>query len=527
MVIDHRTTERQNVPFVPRRTGFRFALGVIASFYLALTPFSVFAQSLTETPASLTQALDQISNQRMVQDIDTLSGAAFNGRQTGTPDDLASAEFVRHRFLDLQKQRLAAQAPSTGSGDHPDHTRMQSAPVSTTIIGTDATLEIALSPDTVPDQIGTDYLPILDSPSADLQAPVVFVGYGIVDQAGGWNDYADVDVRGKIVLFLRGKPERYPRQVSHADKVRAAHAHGALGYLTATGPILNAYEARRGVTGRPSAFYGLADPGQAIPGAWISTARAVAILRAIRPTDDDRLRMLQQHMHEGHAPQSTLTDTVVTMRWRSATQAGLLHNVITILPGNDRAHSEEAIVIGAHRDHFGRQGGLLFAGADDNASGTAVLLEVGRVLSGLSTTLTRTIVLVSFSGEEQGLLGSTFYVNQPIVPLRTTTAMVNIDHAAVGNGRLTIGLTGMEKPLAQQVGQQAGLADRIDLFGFFPGGDHVPFKEAGIPTVTVVSGGPHPHFHQPTDTAGTVNPEILTAVARYVLNMVWQLAEAP
>jgi len=156
-----------------------------------------------------------------------------------------------------------------------------------------------------------------------------------------------------------------------------------------------------------------------------------------------------------------------------------------------------------------------------------VLLEVGRVLSGLSTTLTRTIVLVSFSGEEQGLLGSTFYVNQPIVPLRTTTAMVNIDHAAVGNGRLTIGLTGMEKPLAQQVGQQAGLADRIDLFGFFPGGDHVPFKEAGIPTVTVVSGGPHPHFHQPTDTAGTVNPEILTAVARYVLNMVWQLAEAP
>jgi len=250
----------------------------------------------------------------MVQDIDTLSGAAFNGRQTGTPDDLASAEFVRHRFLDLQKQRLAAQAPSTGSGDHPDHTRMQSAPVSTTIIGTDATLEIALSPDTVPDQIGTDYLPILDSPSADLQAPVVFVGYGIVDQAGGWNDYADVDVRGKIVLFLRGKPERYPRQVSHADKVRAAHAHGALGYLTATGPILNAYEARRGVTGRPSAFYGLADPDHALPGAWISTARAVAILRAIRPTDDDRLRMLQQHMHEGHAPQSTLTDTVVTMR---------------------------------------------------------------------------------------------------------------------------------------------------------------------------------------------------------------------
>jgi Zn-dependent M28 family amino/carboxypeptidase len=65
------------------------------------------------------------------------------------------------------------------------------------------------------------------------------------------------------------------------------------------------------------------------------------------------------------------------------------------------------------------------------------------------------------------------------------------------------------------------------VFGFFPGGDHVPFKEAGVPTITVVSGGIHPQFHQPTDTADTVNPDILAAAARYVLAMVWQLAEAP
>jgi hypothetical protein len=105
--------------------------------------------------------------------------------------------------------------------------------------------------------------------------------------------------------------------------------------------------------------------------------------------------------------------------------------------------------------------------------------------------------------------------------------MINIDHAAVGNGRLTIGATGMEKLTAQQVGRQAGLEDRLDVFGFFPGGDHVPFKEAGVATVTVVSGGIHPHFHQPTDTAETVNPDILTAAARYVLAMLWQLADAP
>ncbi|MGZ9190433.1 MAG: M28 family metallopeptidase, partial [Nitrospira sp.] len=211
----------------------------------------------------------------------------------------------------------------------------------------------------------------------------------------------------------------------------------------------------------------------------------------------------------------------------STQQDGTLHNVISILPGQDPAHQHEIILIGAHRDHFGRQGGLLFAGADDNASGTAVLLEVARVLAAPPTRLKRSIVLVSFSGEEQGLLGSKFYVTQPVVPLPSTVAMINVDHAGVGNGRLTIGVTGLEKAVVQEAEQTAGLIDHIDLFGFFPEGDHVPFKEAGVPTVTIVSGGVHPHFHQPTDTVDTLNPDILSAAARYVLALAWQLADAP
>ncbi len=528
MRVDHTPIDGQTAALAPPAQRSSSVLGLMTGLLLAVTALPAFAENLPESSTALTQALDLISSQRMVEDIRTLSDSAYNGRQTGTPDDLASAEFVRQRFLALHQQ--GPSDPATASSapiSDPTHTRLQSTAARNTIIEPGATLQIAFAQEAPPEQIGTDYLPVLDSPSANLAAPVVFVGYGISDQAGKWDEYAEVDVRGKIVLFLRGKPERYPRHISHADKVYAAYAHGALGYLTATGPILNAYEARRGVTGRPSAFYGLADPARAIPGAWISTARAEAILRTIRPTDEERLRTLQQQLNEEQAPQSTSTDTVVTMRWHSATQAGLLHNVITILPGRDSAHSEEAMVIGAHRDHFGNQGGLLFAGADDNASGTAVLLEVGRVLSAMPVTPKRAIVLVSFSGEEQGLLGSKFYVSRPAMPLHSTTAMVNIDHAAVGNGRLTIGLTGIEKPAAQEAGQQAGVADRLDLFGFFPGGDHVPFKEAGVPTVTVVSGGTHPHFHQATDTADTVNAEILTAVARYVLSVVWHLAEAP
>lgn len=128
--------------------------------------------------------------------------------------------------------------------------------VSTSLIGPDPAVRTGAADQLVTAQLGTDYLPVFDSPSADLQGQIVFVGYGIVDPTQGINDYAGVDVKNCIVLFLRGKPDHYPGPVSHADKIRFARDRGALAYLTATGPILSPYEIRRGATGRPSAFYG-------------------------------------------------------------------------------------------------------------------------------------------------------------------------------------------------------------------------------------------------------------------------------
>jgi Zn-dependent M28 family amino/carboxypeptidase len=170
---------------------------------------------------------------------------------------------------------------------------------------------------------------------------------------------------------------------------------------------------------------------------------------------------------------------------------------------------------------------MLFPGADDNASGTAVILEVARALTKIDVRPSQTILFISFSGEERDLLGSRLYTSRPIIPLNTTRAMINIDHAGVGNGHLTVGVTGLAKKVALAAGKAAGMHNTLDLYGFFPGGDHVPFKEAGVPTVTVVSGGVHPHFHQPTDTVETIESGVLTATARYVLAMTWQLAYGP
>lgn len=480
-------------------------------------------QSLDQQSA-LTKALEQVSGDRMLADVTSLS-KNFSGRQAGTDADLQSAQWVADRFLKSGLRapvvRNSPLAIPFATGKDGSSLGVLASPMTTSTIDPGALLRISAGGDAATRQLLTEYLPVLDSPSAGLQGPIVFVGYGIADRANGLDEYDGVDVRNCIVLFLRGKPDYYQPPISHADKVHIAQRKGAIGYLTATGPILNAYETRRGVTGTPSAFYGMTD---ALPGAWISTPLAEEILAGT--TQSGQLRARQELLNKTSTAQAVRTDRFGSLSWNAKPIGGLLINVLASIPGSETQAGQDAVVIGAHRDHFGIQAGLLFPGADDNASGTAVMLEVARILAAQPIRPKRTILFISFSGEERGLLGSRLYIGQPVVPLNHTKAMINIDHAGIGNGRLTIGVTGLEKSVTQEAGQQAGLADKLDLFGFFPGGDHVPFKEAGVPTVTVVSGGVHSHFHQPTDTADTVSAEILTSVARYVLALAWHLANA-
>jgi len=507
-----------------------FLAVTLLEIILILLPLGAqgFAQS-EEDHRAWRRALDSLSSERMLADVTTLSSPAFNGRQTGTADDASSAKWIADRFLasSLSLANIRVDPTNPLKWSREGATGFLTTVVTASKIAPDPLLRISITGDSLAQQLGTDYLPILDSPSAKIRGPIVFIGYGIVDAIQGVDDYTGVDATNAIVLFLRGTPTHYKGTISHADKVSFARQKGALGYLTATGPVLSPYETRRGVTGAPSAFYGLSPQSETLPGAWVSTTLAEQLLTAPDQAQSSRLRELQEKLNRSPAAQSIRTVHYGALDWQTRPEEGLLMNVLAFLPGNDPQKAQETLVIGAHRDHFGRQAGLLFPGADDNASGTAVMLEVARATANAGARGKRTILFVSFSGEEQGLVGSRLYLQRPVWPISSTKAMINIDHAGIGNGRLTIGVTGFEKSVALEAGQTTGLADKLDVYGFFPGGDHVPFKEAGVPTVTVVSGGIHPHFHRPTDTAETINPEILQTVARYVLALTWQLANAP
>ncbi len=498
---------------------------ILLGIILALLPLGSrgYAQSDEDQGAWL-RALDSLSSERMLADVRTLSSPAFNGRQTGSADDLRSAQWVAQELISagvqlprIDNNGIAFPAPSAGK----EAPGIMASVVSTPLIEPNPVVRTGAADQLVTAELGRDYFPVFDSPSADLQGQVVFVGYGMVDPAQGIDDYAGVDVKNCIVLFLRGKPDHYPSPVSHADKVRFARDRGALAYLTATGPIISPYDIRRGATGRPSAMYGQLSTDQALPGAWISTKLAETLLAENGDESNaGLLRTLQEQLNNAPSARSRLTNRYASLHWKTTIADGLLTNVVGMIPGT----GPETIIIGAHRDHFGRSAGLWFPGADDNASGTAIMLEVARGLGKLSLRPQRTILFVSFSGQERDVLGSRLYTSRPVIPLDSTRAMVNLDHVGAGDGVLIFRVAELKKSVLREAGFVAGLVKKLDYYSFLPGGDDGPFKEAGIPTVSIASGGVHPHMSLPTDTADTINPEILRTIARYVLVLTWQLA---
>ncbi|MDR4493651.1 MAG: M20/M25/M40 family metallo-hydrolase [Nitrospirales bacterium] len=481
---------------------------------------------LTDPPtwgsgSSSSTTTESIAVERILQDIQELSHPKYHGRQAGTESGWKSAQYLVSRFRSL------GLVPVRRFGEHKQNgTWFQQRPHTAIQLGDPAVVTLSpldSNPSSMPRSLipGQDFLPVLDSPSAKLTAPTVFVGYGIVDPARGVDDYRGIDANNRMVLFLRGKPSSYPRWVTHEEKAAIAQERGAVGYLTVTGPLVDRYEARKGLGSIPLAIYAASHDVRPIPGAWIHGKVLDQLLQATQGS----LQALQQAANDTHTFQSMPLPILTHLHWESRFLPGTLTNVIGMLPGRDPKLRDEIILVGAHRDHFGKQAGLDFPGADDNASGTAVMLELAKKLSESARLPRRTILFVSFDGEERGLLGSTVYVSDPALPLGETVAMVNLDHLGVGNGNLTVGITRLDTTLVQQVANQATLGDKVKIYGFFPGGDHVPFYEAGVPTITIVSSGSHPHFHQSSDTFESVQPETLSTAAHFLYSLMTRLAD--
>src|SRR5712692_7675221 len=393
---------------------------------LAVLP--LVALTLLQTPAlaaepdDFTRLIAPIAEDQLMKTVQDL--ARFEGRQSGTPSGDAAAAYVKSRLSDA---------------------RLQSFPLRTVRIDTPAHAEIQLAERFLPLHLGRDFLPIVSAaPAERISASVIFVGYGISAPSQGLDEYAELSVSGKVVLFLRGQPKGFAGRLTHGDKVKTARAKGAVAYLTVTGPLLSPYEQRRGMTTKPLLLYeGMFI--EALPGLWLDPSVADAILKPAGRS----LQSFQEGMDQALAARSSDTGTRITIEMLPRLYDATASNILALWPGSDPELGKEIIILGAHHDHFGTQGGLLFPGADDNASGTAILLEIARALSATGIRPKRSVLFLSLAGEEQGLLGSRFYVSNPAFPLKSAKAMVNVDHAGVGNGKITVGLSRIEKAVAQ------------------------------------------------------------------------------
>ncbi len=352
-------------------------------------------------------------------------------------------------------------------------------------------------------------------------APVVFCGYGIDN--GAFNEYANVDAKGKIVMVLSGVPSFLPSAVTDKyvqirDKARVARAHGACGLVVINmSPTCSPYEVQGTV-------YNGALPH-------------LATFPVIQPTRDCGDRLLQNEtmtleeavrkIDDTHQPQSfhirKKFEIDVNAKYHPA---ALTTNVVGIYPGSDPKMANEYVVVGASLDHVGMQGTTcLFPGADDNASGVAALLETARMLQYSEDQPSRSIVFVLFAAGEQQHLGSQIFVSN-FTPLKRIEAFVNV--ASVGCGD-SIAVMGNKRypqlwSVAKRVDTTYCSGDVAIGIKTLPKGDAVAFDHVGIPSITITNYKGKRHNHVPSDIVENIDRRYIVKATQLLFETVLDLS---
>jgi Zn-dependent M28 family amino/carboxypeptidase len=461
----------------------RFAL--VAAFLL--TTFAAVAQQAQVEPSATV----------LQKHVSYLASDELDGRRTGTKGANDAARYIAAEF-----ERLGIRpAPATDSWkiNVMSARYLQTFPyIGRVELGKNNVLSLR-SGETLNLRIGEDWMPLGISANRTLDLTgVVFAGYGITANELNHNDYKSTYSKTQVAVIQKGTPDgdnphgKFTSAGQLRFKVAAAQSAGvgALLIISSEDDLKNDALAHLHYDNA-----GLAG----IPVAVISKQAAEKL---------------------ANAKDVKLTTDVVRVEVAA-------HNVVGVIEGSDPVLKNENIVIGAHYDHLGRGGdgslaerpGEIHHGADDNASGTAGVLELARIFSAQRSKMKRTLVFIAFSGEEEGLLGSNYYVNHPLVPLDKTVAMINMDMIGrMKDGKLSIGGVGTAKEWRQLIGTGETFALTLNEDGYGPS-DHSSFYMKQVPVLFFWTGN-HNDYHKPSDTFDKINyndeARILTMVARIV-----------
>ena len=383
-----------------------------------------------------------------------------------------------------------------------------------------------------------DFIPLSFSENGNVTMSVIFAGYGfdITTDSISWNDYSGLDVTGKWVMVLRGDPEDNPHGIfsehnSLRKKTLIARDHGAAGILFLSGPEFDETDELIPLV------YDQSQSGSAIHAIHIKRSVANRIIKESGYT----ISQLEQRLISDRKPVSFIVQEEITASIDLVKQTVTTQNVAGILYGSDPMLKEEIIVIGAHYDHLGFGGAhsgsrrpdtlVIHNGADDNASGVAAILEIIEKLKAEQTKLKRSILFLSFGAEEMGLLGSKYFVNNPLVDLGKIKLMFNLDMV----GRLdsttkaiTVGGTGTAvglSDLVQRFAEGEDLNVKLSSEGYGPS-DHTSFYVENIPVLFFFT-GVHEDYHTPEDDVEKINLSGEILVAEFVHDLIIEAANVP
>jgi len=438
--------------------------------------------------------------------VDKLSSPEYKGRQSGLPGAEAAAEWIAEKFKEFGLEP---------GGDN--QTYFQKFQILVT--EEKAPVRFELTNDKrgrVTYYLDYDFDLFTHSGSGKTEAEIVFAGLGISKPGKGRNDYAGIDVRDKIVMIYRGTPadgQDWSKESSRDYRVRVAHEKGAAGLLMVMGenPI-------KGGALHEDGYF------EDLPGFWISRKMGRDIFKYTGINFDNTLQDLPHKIISFNTGKTALMEATV-----DKITGGETKNVIGILPGTHPELKNEYIVVGGHMDHVGVDGdGNIYPGADDNASGTAVVMELARTIIHGNKEHKRSIIFSPFAAEEQGLLGSTYFVENPPVPKENIVAMFNFD--MVGQGDLGIGVSGMERfpeiweNLYQTLPEERKKSLRLGRMIGGGGSDHAPFMRHHIPAIGHFSIGDHPFYHGVEDKINLISPEVLENIGNQSLDFLLAIA---
>jgi Zn-dependent M28 family amino/carboxypeptidase len=498
---------------------------VFAGALLAALPVAYWSSQAASPDASAAQAVTELSSARYLDDVKFLASDDMQGRGDGSPELDKAADYIAEQF------RRAGLSPA---GDN--NTYFQNFEV-TTGASRGPKNELLIAGAAL--KLDDDFVPILFSDTAVFDGPLVFAGYGITAPEYKYDDYASLDAANKIVVVFGHEPQEldaksvfagtdFTPYASFVNKTINARMHGAKGIVFITDPTHD-YEDVGPATRREQA----GDIG--IPAVH---AKRAAIVEAFRKSGKDLVE-LQKAIDRDLAPQSFeapgISAHIATDVVRSRKT---VRNVIAALPGSDPQLKNEWIVVGAHYDHLGLGGasslapsqvGQVHHGADDNASGTAGVMELARIAAKNKTVWKRSVLFMAFAGEEIGLLGSSYFANHPTEPLAAVNAMLNMDMIGrVANDRLFVGGVGTSpgfKPMLDDLNNGNGLNLTYSESGY-GASDHTSFNAKKIPVLFFFS-GLHTDYHKPSDTADKINAPGAVKVLSLVYKMADRLAATP